>query len=287
MAKLTGTNPDQVPTNADLGDMAYKDGGNFTARPLTITDGKVGVNNTDPTSPLYVEGTISDGTLIRLAKNGAEVGSIGTGSGDLNINGPSGHSGIRFQASSILPRYDGADTDGTMDLGYHDGIDTHRWRHLYLSGGVYLGGTGSANHLDDYEEGTWTPVLTDGTTSYTMTTGNYTKVGRAVTVSFSLGATYTGAATTGNAFFTGLPFLLISGNGKSVGSIHFRCTAITYDPITDGQLCIVGNNASSTIDIIAMGGTNDYAKNVPLNTLINTSGGTANYIAISLTYMVS
>jgi len=25
MAKLTGTKPDQVPTNADLGDMAYQD----------------------------------------------------------------------------------------------------------------------------------------------------------------------------------------------------------------------------------------------------------------------
>ena len=28
--------------------------------------------------------------------------------------------------------------------------------HLYLSGGVYLGGTGSANKLDRYEEGDWT-----------------------------------------------------------------------------------------------------------------------------------
>ena len=26
---------------------------------------------------------------------------------------------------------------------------------ITLSGGVYLGGTGSANYLDDYEEGTW------------------------------------------------------------------------------------------------------------------------------------
>jgi hypothetical protein len=36
-----------------------------------------------------------------------------------------------------------------------------RFKDLYLSGGVYLGGTGSANKLDDYEEGTWTPVLSD------------------------------------------------------------------------------------------------------------------------------
>ena len=30
MAKLTGTNPDQVPTNADLGTMAYQDKDNVT-----------------------------------------------------------------------------------------------------------------------------------------------------------------------------------------------------------------------------------------------------------------
>jgi hypothetical protein len=36
---------------------------------------------------------------------------------------------------------------------------------LTLSGGVYLGGTGSANYLDDYEEGTWTPTTSVHTPS--------------------------------------------------------------------------------------------------------------------------
>jgi hypothetical protein len=30
---------------------------------------------------------------------------------------------------------------------------------IEVSDGVYLGGTGAANKLDDYEEGTWTPTL--------------------------------------------------------------------------------------------------------------------------------
>ena len=34
---------------------------------------------------------------------------------------------------------------------------------LVVVDGVYLGGTGAANLLDDYEEGTWTPGLSDGT----------------------------------------------------------------------------------------------------------------------------
>jgi hypothetical protein len=45
-----------------------------------------------------------------------------------------------------------ADRDAAVDLG----TSTVRFKDLYLSGGVYLGGTGSANHLDDYEEGTFT-----------------------------------------------------------------------------------------------------------------------------------
>jgi len=60
-----------------------------------------------------------------------------------------------------------------------------------LSGGVYVGGTGSANYLDDYEEGTWSPVVigssTSGTTTYSRQSGYYTKVGRLVTAWFDLG----------------------------------------------------------------------------------------------------
>jgi hypothetical protein len=44
-----------------------------------------------------------------------------------------------------------------------------------------------ANTLDDYEEGTWSPVITDGTNDATMnaaTGGFYTKMGRLVLVDF-------------------------------------------------------------------------------------------------------
>ena len=58
---------------------------------------------------------------------------------------------------------------------------------LYLSSGVYLGGTGSSNNLDDYEEGSFTPTLSwytpsNGSVSYIARTAYYIKVGRAVTI---------------------------------------------------------------------------------------------------------
>jgi hypothetical protein len=45
-----------------------------------------------------------------------------------------------------------------------------------------------ANTLDDYEEGTWTPVFgsVSGSATYTAQTGTYTKIGRQVTVQFAL-----------------------------------------------------------------------------------------------------
>ena len=64
--------------------------------------------------------------------------------------------------------------DNTLDLG----IGAARFKDLYLGGGAYIGGTGAANFLDDYEEGTWTPAPSSGT----MSTGTawYIKIGNMV-----------------------------------------------------------------------------------------------------------
>ena len=48
------------------------------------------------------------------------------------------------------------------------------------NGLLFNGDTASGNALDDYEEGTWTPQVHDGTISYLD--ANYTKIGRQVTV---------------------------------------------------------------------------------------------------------
>ncbi len=61
---------------------------------------------------------------------------------------------------------------------------------LTLSGGVYLGGTGSANYLDDYEEGTWTPrcaVEGQGNMTLSNPKGYYVKVGNVVTATMNTG----------------------------------------------------------------------------------------------------
>jgi hypothetical protein len=97
-----------------------------------------------------------------------------------------------------------------------------RFKDLYLSGGVYLGGTGAANHLDDYEEGTWTPAFTNiGTGTYGVQLGRYTKVGNLVTATFHLDIDTLGSAS-GGLIVGGLPFTSVN-----VGNNYGSCTT-TY-----------------------------------------------------------
>ena len=65
-----------------------------------------------------------------------------------------------------------------------------------------------ANTLDDYEEGTFTPVLTaDGGSGWTYSTqvGAYTKIGNVVHVAYVLGLTAKGTMS-GSFYLSGLPF---------------------------------------------------------------------------------
>jgi hypothetical protein len=89
----------------------------------------------------------SDGGIINFDKDGTTVGSIGTASGDLNINGGANHSGIRFQATGLYPLENGTVSSGEIDLG----AEGSKFKNLYLSGGVRgnnltFSGDGSSEH---------------------------------------------------------------------------------------------------------------------------------------------
>ena len=80
-----------------------------------------------------------------------------------------------------------------------------------LSGGVYLGGTGSANYLTDYEEGTFTltfDTIYGGSPDFTTTIPwRYVKTGSIVTCEFSASINGSNSVVVDDRFsFTGLPF---------------------------------------------------------------------------------
>ena len=82
-------------------------------------------------------------------------------------------------------------------------------------------GNPSSNLLDDYEEGTWTGVISDGTNNATMsgsyTTGSYTKIGDVVTIAGRFTVTSLGSAS-GAMRLIGLPFTPAS-NSRNDSSI--------------------------------------------------------------------
>jgi hypothetical protein len=211
-------------------------------------DGFISAANTSG-PVLYANRLSTDGAILSFQKNGTTVGSIGTGVGDVVVASRN-NKGFKIYAPNadgtgaiLHPSNDetGNPLDAKMNLGYSNG----RFKDLYLSGGVYLGGTGAANQLDDYEEGTFTPSLSATVTSPTVTysgqQGFYTKIGNVVRFSISIGiSTYSGGS--GNIQVQGLPFT----SAASQYPRHFAFTTGVSFP-SSRTIPVAYNQPSSTI----------------------------------------
>lgn len=177
--------------------------------------GAIAVTRSGSTTAYFNRQT-SDGTIIDLRKDGTTVGSIGTSGSALNFMGGAGNDGLQVGPSGGEPYVIPVNNNAIVDAQGSIGLSNYRWKDLYLSGGIYLGGTGAANKLDDYEEGTWTPALTSGTA--TVSDAIYRKIGdtvivRALLYDFSDQASGT-IIDIGN-----LPFVGASTNSSVQGSI--------------------------------------------------------------------
>lgn len=195
----------------------------------------------------------SDGDLISLRKDGTTIGSIGTDGGNFYIDGGTNISGLHFRGADILPRDNGAlDAADTISLGNTG----YRFNNLFLAGGVYLGGTGSANKLDDYEEGTWTPSLGNGVTSatYSSQVGIYTKVGNIVIAKYEIALSAV-SGTSSSAHINGLPFTINSSvANRSENSILIdNLTTAVSDPLVQANVGV-----TSAVLIKDNGGTGSH-----------------------------
>jgi hypothetical protein len=128
--------------------------------------------------------------------------------------------------------------------------------------GIHLGGTGAANAFDDFEEGTWTMGITDGSNTMTLTgsgynTGKYFKIGNKVYVQGFLDVQAVGSCS-GNLTLTGLPF---------------TCANVpnAYGAITVGYAASLSITAGTHISGYVEGNTSD----IRLRTWDSTSGVTA------------
>jgi hypothetical protein len=194
-----------------------------TSNTISAAGAKLGTSGSnftrDSDEVVYVNRTTNDGSLITLAKDGTTVGSIGVEGSDLTIG--TGDTGLQFRDASDAIRPFNISTNAARDANIDLGRSSERFRDLYLSGGAYLGGTGSANHLDDYEEGTFTVTFPSGVTSptYVIQSGSYVKIGKLVTFQIRIELS-AGTANSSHIKIGGLPFT--STSASSYGGAFFN-----------------------------------------------------------------
>jgi len=193
--------------------IGYKVGYQATGGGNTIVGG-IGNTGSDQAGASLTTGTsnsffgTSSGNAVTTGSKNSILGAYSGNQGGLDIR----------TASNYIVLSDG---DGNPQATMYQGGS------LALSGATPKAGSGvtfpatqsastDANTLDDYEEGTWTPIITStgGGSGQTYGTqeGKYTKIGNQVTVSFNVTLSNAGTLTSGVARLGGLPFAFTEGN---------------------------------------------------------------------------
>jgi hypothetical protein len=190
----------------------------------------------------YISRGSTDGNILTLYKDSTAVGSIGTATNELEIK----TSGSRYlELQNIVAVYNSdwtgnlqmSPTVSSVDLGN----TSNQWDNLYLSGGAYIGGTGSANYLSDFESGSWTPQMDIGGNTITTTSTNavYTKIGNIVHL--YAGTTFASGTYTGSVKLKNLPFTGSSGTRywKGVSVNDFADNPERYYTYVSGSEAII------------------------------------------------
>jgi hypothetical protein len=200
--------------------------GNKSVADGTITPGKISTGG--PSWSTTGSLTVAAGTASKITKNGT-VTSISLATGDTYSD----------TASLAVISSDSGATAINLRMYFPGGYYWYPFafgpRGALAVGGATPASTGAGitfpasqvassdvNTLDDYEEGTWTPVLKFGGGSTGITTsqqyGQYTKIGRLVTCTFNIFLTNKGSST-GVATIDGLPFTVLNGDGYYAGTM--------------------------------------------------------------------
>ena len=241
-------------------------------------------------TPLIINRLSSDGELVKFQKDGTNIGYIGNASADFAVSNSTATNGAGISLQNnlfVTPMKGGSkDTSSAVSLGN----TSYTWKDIYLSGGAFIGGTGTANKLDDYEEGTWTPVLTtSGNTDYSsvgysIQYGHYTKVGQMVTAQCRVQTnSFTQGSPSGNIRISGLPFTSATNNiFDYAGCIGFTAK-VNYNISSFGTLSTGAVVGRGTTTISLTRTRNDNVPDGVPATAITASGFD---ISITISYII-
>lgn len=245
------------------------------------TTKKISVNNILSSSPtasgaLTVTGLVTAGSA---AITGAAT--VGT---TLGVTGAStlasvGVTGAATVGTTLLVGTNATLTNGNLIIGTSGkGIDFSATSH---PAGM------TSELLNDYEEGTWTPVLTFATpgtlvTTYNAQTGTFTKVGRLVTVMFRLSFAAAGiikGTASGGLSITGLPYTV----GSSL-SYQYVDLGSNIADISSGSLALmVASGTAFSFETVSTSGTRIQRDSAAL-TAANFAASNGSFVTISGTF---
>ena len=224
----------------------------------------VGIGTTNPLSRLHVSGTHNSHIRMTNTDNDA-----------IDLIGDANRSNANTTILAIKANWNGtevskiifqtdADTTNKDDSNilFHtksSGSSISEKLRILSSGGItFNGDTATANALDDYEEGTWTPgydtkTASSSAISYSnQTGGSYIKIGRAVYICGRVRTEVSQSLSgTGNIILTGLPFAISSGFD---GSSDTQDTVAVFsvqqvDGWNDPPLVLLGQAGFSVLDL--------------------------------------
>jgi hypothetical protein len=136
-----------------------------------------------------------------------------------------------------------------------------------------------ANTLDDYEEGTWTPVVqgtsTAGAATYSERVGKYTKIGNTVNIMCSL--SWTAHTGSGDTLIGGLPFTSATYSLNGIWASSIYANNMNFGTSATQLVGLITEGAST---IIFRGMINNATRTtVPLDTSVDN-------LVMSFTYYV-
>tara|TARA_R100000458_G_scaffold57507_1_gene63807 strand:+ start:1536 stop:2438 length:903 start_codon:yes stop_codon:yes gene_type:complete len=186
----------------------------------------------------------TDGTLVAGAQIIGEVDQADCTSGQF---------AIKTLTSSSLTEKVRVDSSGNLTISDGDLKIGTAGHGIDFSATANGGGTSTTSELlDDYEEGTWTPVdASGGSVSFTDTAGNckYTKIGRLVIASFTV--TYLSTSDSSQARVGGLPYACVgtTNNNASVALGETNDDQSTRMVVNQGQSYMLILHCDDAVDV--------------------------------------